>query len=252
MAARRGPLPPRRGRPRRPRRRPRGDPGPLRGVRGRRLGGRRRARPPRLHAPRCSPSTRTPSTRCSPPIVQRSARDRPRGRGRRLVDGLRGAAGRRTPARVRRPRTAAGDGAGVDRPAVRARVTGSRRWSQLAGGEPRARRRRARSRAGSPGTHVAAADPEVVVVAPCGFDLDGSPGWPTSWSRAGCCRPAYRCWAVDANASLARPGAAPGRRDRGAGRHPACGPGTGPGAGPAPAVSIGEGALLGSASSLCR
>ena len=46
---RRGPLPPRRGRAGRARRRPRGHPGPVRGVRGRRVGGRRRARPPRLH-----------------------------------------------------------------------------------------------------------------------------------------------------------------------------------------------------------
>ena len=77
----RGPLPPRRGRPGRARRRPGRHPGPVRGVRGRRLRRRRRARPPRLHRRRAhhrpaharrrcwtrsSSSARPPATRSRP------------------------------------------------------------------------------------------------------------------------------------------------------------------------------------------
>ena len=79
---------------------------------------------------------------------------------------------RRTP-RGRRPAAAAGAAAGVDRPAVRARATGSRRWSS----RPAACRRSgasASSRGGSTGTRSRASEPDVVVCAPCGFDLAGS------------------------------------------------------------------------------
>lgn len=55
---------------------------------------------------------------------------------------------------------------------------------------------------------VRAADPEIVIIAPCGFDLDRAIGDATrvlalpewSWARE------RRVWAVDANAFLSRPG----------------------------------------------
>ena len=50
---------------------------------------------------------------------------------------------------------------------------------------------------------VKAAEPDVVVCAPCGFDLEGS----VSLSERVCDRfPGIPVWAVDANASFARPG----------------------------------------------
>ena len=53
---------------------------------------------------------------------------------------------------------------------------------------------------------VRAAAPEVVVVAPCGYDRAGAQRWPTSWSPPACCPPASPCTPVDANAAWARPG----------------------------------------------
>ena len=136
MRARRRPLPPRRGRAGRPRRRPGGHPGPVRGLRRRRLGGRRRARPPRLHRRgadhrpaharrgarrRSAPSARPPATRPRPPPLVASLRAPPR---RRRTHGPRA-----------RPRPAgAACWSGPTRRSRRA--TGSPRWSTLAGGEP--------------------------------------------------------------------------------------------------------------------
>ena len=130
----RGPLPPRRGRAGRPRRRPRRHPGPLRGLRGRRLGRRRRARPPRLH--------------------RRGAHHRPaHARGGARLDRAPSGKATGTEARGRArwwrrcapasTRSYAGSRAGPGRgcwcwsgPTRRSRrATGSRRWSTRAGGE---------------------------------------------------------------------------------------------------------------------
>ena len=52
---------------------------------------------------------------------------------------------------------------------------------------------------------VRASDPEVVVCAPCGYDLAGAVGLAEDLKRSGVL-PALPIWAVDANASFARPG----------------------------------------------
>ena len=53
---------------------------------------------------------------------------------------------------------------------------------------------------------VAEADPAVVVAAPCGYDLPGSVGLAESVVSSGVVPPDIPVWAVDANASFARPG----------------------------------------------
>ena len=53
---------------------------------------------------------------------------------------------------------------------------------------------------------VAAADPEVVVCAPCGFGLDASPDLARELVGSGALPRDVPVWAVDANASFARPG----------------------------------------------
>ena len=53
---------------------------------------------------------------------------------------------------------------------------------------------------------VLAAGPEVVVCAPCGFDLDGAAALAEDVVRAGWLPEDAAVWAVDANASYARPG----------------------------------------------
>ena len=52
---------------------------------------------------------------------------------------------------------------------------------------------------------VRASDPEVVVCAPCGYDLAGAVGLAEDLKRSGVLR-GLPIWAVDANASFARPG----------------------------------------------
>ena len=131
------------------------------------------------------------------------------GRGDRARAGG-GGAGRRPagPHRRRRPAgspdsaPAAGDAARVDRPAVRARATGSPRWSR----SPAASR--VLGRAGEKSRRVTwdevhAADPEVVVVAPCGYDLAGAEALAVDVRAR---FPGLPVHAVDANASWARPG----------------------------------------------
>ena len=54
---------------------------------------------------------------------------------------------------------------------------------------------------------IADADPEVVVCAPCGFDLNASAELAKDVVAAGVLPPDVPVWAVDANASWARPGA---------------------------------------------
>ena len=53
---------------------------------------------------------------------------------------------------------------------------------------------------------VADADPAVVVAAPCGYDLPGSVRLAESTVSSGVVPPGIPVWAVDANASFARPG----------------------------------------------
>ena len=53
---------------------------------------------------------------------------------------------------------------------------------------------------------VAAAEPEVVVCAPCGYDLPASVRLARDLVAAGVLPPTVPVWAVDANASFARPG----------------------------------------------
>ena len=53
---------------------------------------------------------------------------------------------------------------------------------------------------------VAEARPEVVVCAPCGYDLDGSTALATQLVASGVLPVGVPVWAVDANASFARPG----------------------------------------------
>jgi len=53
---------------------------------------------------------------------------------------------------------------------------------------------------------VAAAAPALVVAAPCGFDLAASAGLARQVLEAGVLPPGVPLWAVDANASFARPG----------------------------------------------
>jgi iron complex transport system substrate-binding protein len=55
-------------------------------------------------------------------------------------------------------------------------------------------------------TDAVAADPEVVVVAPCGYHLDGASELAAALVSAGVLPAAVPVWAVDANASFARPG----------------------------------------------
>ncbi|REF36190.1 cobalamin-binding protein [Thermasporomyces composti] len=53
---------------------------------------------------------------------------------------------------------------------------------------------------------VAAADPELIVCAPCGYDLAASVRLAEAVVAAGVLPPTVPVWAVDANASFARPG----------------------------------------------
>ncbi len=88
---------------------------------------------------------------------------------------------------------AAHAGAGVDRPAVRARPLGPR------DGRPRRRRPRAGRPRREVGPHHLgggrrSATPEVVVCAPCGYDLAGvAPRWPRARSPPACCRRGWGC-----------------------------------------------------------
>ena len=76
---------------------------------------------------------------------------------------------------------------------------------RLAGGECLLGTSGARSRRTS-WAAIADAQPEVVVCAPCGFDLDASVELARTVVAAGFLPPDVPVWAVDANASWARPG----------------------------------------------
>ena len=191
------------GRAVRPRRRPGRHPGPVRGLRGRRLGRRRRARPPRLHGGGADDRPAHPRRGAG---VHRDARqgDRPRGRGGALVadqrqrlDAVRAAGRRAAPA--------AGDAAGVDRPAVRPRPLGA--------GDDRGRGRRAAARApparspsGSPGRRSRRRDPRSSWSRRAASTAPAPRRSPTSWSRSGRLPAGVPVHPVDANAAWARPG----------------------------------------------
>ena len=187
-----------------PRRRPRRHPGPVRGLRGRRVGGRRRAGPPGLHR---RGAHHRPAHHRRGVRLDRHPRqgDRPRGRGGRAGRRRCGSACRRYgdawPGRA----AAAGDAAGVDRPAVRA--------GPLGAGDDRGRRRRAAARhgrrevaSGSPGRRSTRPSPRWSWWRRAASTGRGRRPSPTSWSRAARCPTGVPVHAVDANASWARPG----------------------------------------------
>ena len=76
----------------------------------------------------------------------------------------------------------------------------------LAGGVPEPGPGRRRSRSGSPGTTSTRAARTLVVCAPCGYDLDGSAAAARDLVATGRLPESVPVWAVDANASYARPG----------------------------------------------
>ena len=177
-----------------PRRRPRGHPGPLRRLRGRRLGRRRRPGPPRLPADvlTIDPHTLDEVLGLGPhPRRGHRPRGEARGAGRRRC-----AAGS-TPVRARgrgraRAPAPAGAAARVDRPAF-----APGHWvPEMVDASPAAyhrRRRRGEVGPGDLGAGARRAPPDVVVCAPCGYDLDGSPALARKPSSTpACCQPASR------------------------------------------------------------
>ena len=222
---RRGPLPPRRRRPGRPGRRPGGHPGPVRGLRGRRLGRRRRAGPPRLPGRGADPRPADPR------------------RGARLGRARSGTAtGREAAARAWWRRCAPGwTPCGRRWPAGEPVPVMVLEWTdppfapghwvpEMVGRRGRRRRcsaRPARSRCGRPGRRSPPPAPAVVVAAPCGFGLDDSARLAAEALAAG--RPARRTAVGGRRQRVLRPARpAAGRRRRGAGRDPAPGRGRAP------------------------
>jgi iron complex transport system substrate-binding protein len=53
---------------------------------------------------------------------------------------------------------------------------------------------------------VATAEPDLIVVAPCGYGLSGATGLAASLMDQGCLPPGVAVWAVDADAAFVRPG----------------------------------------------
>ena len=168
---RRGPLPPRGRRAPRPRPDAGGHPGPVRGLRGRRVDGGRRARPPRLHGrgadrrpahprggarARCCCSARPPAaTRRRPSSCSRCGSGWPRSGAAPWASTGRGSRSSSGPTRRTPP------------------ATGSPRWSS----SPAASR--CSATAGQKSTRIRWEDvhearPDVVVVAPCGYDRAGA------------------------------------------------------------------------------
>ena len=168
---RRRPLPPRRGCAGRSRRRPGRHPGPVRGLRGRRLRRGRRAGPPRLHG---RGADHRPAHARRRLRLDRDAGQghRPRGGGDRPGAATSGGSWPRCGAAVSAA-AAAGDVPGVDRPAVRPRSLdpGDDRARRR---DPAARHRRREVTRASRGTTCTRPQPDVVVVAPCGYDREGS------------------------------------------------------------------------------
>ena len=219
---RRGPLPPRRRRARRPRRRPRRHPGPVRRLRRRRVRRRRRPRLPRL--PRRGPHHR-------PAHPRRGARPRSltlgaaTGHGRRAQPSSWPASATACMpwSRPCAPRTVRGrwSSSGPTRPSrpghwVPEMVT-------RAGGHQRARRRRREVGAGHVGRGPRQRARGHRLRARAATTSRARRRWHARRSTTVSCHAGIPVWAVDANASFARPGPAPRRRRRGAGRHPAPG-----------------------------
>ncbi|CAA9404103.1 MAG: ABC transporter, substrate-binding protein (cluster 8, B12/iron complex), partial [uncultured Nocardioides sp.] len=209
-AARRGPLPPRRGRTPRPRRRPGGHPGPLCGLRGRRRGGRRRPRAPRVHGrrPHLRPAHARRRTRLDP-NPRRRDRSGERGRCPRAVPAPAVGAGRtargapptptRGPARVDRPAVRAGPlDPGDDRPG---------RWRARA--RDRRRQERPHHVAGRPRGRAGPGRRGAVRLRPCRCPGAGGRGRrPAARRRTRACRRRQRV--------VGAPRDATARRDRGA------------------------------------
>ena len=187
MQRRRGPLPPRRGRACRAGRRPGGHPGPVRGLRRGRLGGRRRAGPPRLHGR--GADDRPAHARGGAGLGRARWVRRPATSRRRTRAGPRCGTGS---TRASAPQVA-GAGPGLRRgcccwsgPTRRSRpATGCRRWSRPRAAYPRI------GAAGEKSVRVTwdealASRPDVVVCAPCGYDLAGAAGAArAAWSPPG-------------------------------------------------------------------
>ena len=196
--------------------------------------GRRRPRLPRL--PRRGPhrSTRTPSTRCSTRSRRSARRQAPGNAADGLVSSLRERLVAVAEA-VRRRRTdrERWSSSGPTRPSHPA--TGCPRWW------PPPAAPALWALAGEKSVRITwdavrASAPEVIVCAPCGYDLEGSATLAQKVIDDGELPHGIPVWAVDANASFARPGPTARRRRRGAGRHPPPGHGGGAEAvhGPAP------------------
>jgi iron complex transport system substrate-binding protein len=66
--------------------------------------------------------------------------------------------------------------------------------------------RRGQHSAGVDWPTISAADAEVVLVAPCGFRLDGAARFAADVVRRGVLPPGAEVWAVDADAVVVRPG----------------------------------------------
>ena len=173
-----------------PGRRPGRHPGPLRGLRRRRLGRRRRAGAPRLSRRRADHRPAHPRrgarVRGDPRAVQR-----PRRRGRAAGRRAAGAAG---PGRRRRRRPAAPampwSSSGPTRRSLPG--TGYPRWSR-GPAAPACSGRRARSRSGPRGTRSPRPDPRSSWWRPVATTWPEPPSWPATSSPATCCRAAYRC-----------------------------------------------------------
>ena len=216
VAARRGPLPPVGRRAARPGPDPGGDPGPVRGLRGRRHHRRRRARPPRL--PRRG-AHRRPAHARGGARLGAAARARPpaaRTAAAELVAVAAAADGRRAGAHVAgRPRPRVAVLEWTDPPYAPGHWIPE--MVELAGGE---------CVLGTAGPEVGprsrwddlhAARPDVVVVAPCGYDRAGAQAQAERCSPTACSRRRHRPRRRRRrHVGPARPAA--GRRGRGAGR----------------------------------
>ena len=154
--------------------------------------------------PRCSPSTRTRSTRCSPRSRRSGRPPATRSEATDLVEVAAAIGWTPCARRVRgRPRPRVMFLEWTDPPFAPGH------WIPemvvAAGGEPRAGHRRREVAPGHVG-RVHAAEPDVVVVAPCGFDRAGGQRLADDLVAERLLPAGVPVYAVDANASWARPG----------------------------------------------
>ena len=123
-----------------------------------------------------------------------------------LVKRLRARAGLRgRQVRAARDPSAPRRRAGVDRPGLLPRPLGARDGGAWPAGSP-CSAGRARSPSASPGRPSAPSAPDLVVCAPCGFELPASVALAEQLLATDALPPGIPVWAVDANASYARPG----------------------------------------------